>query len=106
MSHVVELCVKAAMFLSHLRSAWLLPHSVTAEHGTGCDYLRHIQFAPSTCQTDELLDTIAELHQSRRGQSSASAELEYLVNASRLSMYGVDLHTVLVIYIYLSLIHI
>jgi len=70
------------------------------EHGTSCDYLRYIQFAPSACQTDELLDTIAELHQSRRGHSPASAELEYLVNASRLAMYGVDLHTVLVIYIY------
>jgi len=68
-----------------------------AEHGTGCDYLRHMQFAPSTCQNDELLETIAELHRSRRGLSSASAELEYLINASRLAMYGVDLHPVLVI---------
>jgi len=67
-----------------------------AEHGTSCDYLRHIQFAPSDCQTDELLETIAELHRSRRCQSPASAELEYLVNASRLAMYGVDLHPVLV----------
>jgi len=68
-----------------------------SEHGIGCDYLRHIQFAPGPCQTDELLETIAELHQSRRGQSPTSAELEYLVNASRLAMYGVDLHPVLVI---------
>jgi len=67
------------------------------EHGTSCDYLRHIQFAPNTCQTDELLANIAELHRSRRGQSPAAAELEYLRNASRLAMYGVDLHPVLVI---------
>jgi len=67
------------------------------EHGTTCDYLRHIQFAPTTCQSDELLENIAELHRSRRGLSPASAELEYLVNASRLAMYGVDLHPVLVI---------
>jgi len=75
----------------------LLGNYDPAEHGTGCDYLRHIQFAPSTCQNDELLETIAELHRSRRGLSSASAELEYLINASRLAMYGVDLHPVLVI---------
>jgi len=67
------------------------------EHGTGCEYLRHIQFAPSTSQTDELLANIAELHRSRRGQSPAAAELEYLINASRLAMFGVDLHPVLVI---------
>jgi len=73
-----------------------------AEHGTGCDYLRHIRFAPSTCQTDELLENIAELHRSRHGQSPASAELEYLINASRLAMYGVDLHPVLVILIIIT----
>jgi len=66
------------------------------EHGTGCDYLRHIRFAPSSSQTDELLASIAELHRTRRGQTAAVAELEYLVNASRLALYGVDLHPVLV----------
>jgi len=73
------------------------------EHGTSCDYLRHIQFAPSTCQTDELLENIAELHRSRRGQSATAAELEYLINASRLAMYGVDLHPVLVIIIIINI---
>jgi len=68
-----------------------------AEHGTSCDYLCHIQFAPSTCQSSELLANIAELHRSRRGQSASSAELEYLINTSRLAMYGVDVHPVLVI---------
>ena len=68
-----------------------------AEHGTSCDYLSHIQFAPSTCQSSELLSNIAELHRSRRGQSPTSAELEYLINASRLAMYGIDIHPVLVI---------
>jgi len=67
------------------------------EHGTSCDYLRHIAFAPQSFQTEDLLASIAELHRSRRGLSPASAELEYLINASRLAMYGVDLHPVLVI---------
>lgn len=67
-----------------------------AEHGTSCDYLRHIQFAPSGSQTDELLTNIAELHRNRHGQPAAGAELDYLINTSRLAMYGVDLHPVLV----------
>ena len=74
-----------------------------AEHGTGCDYLQHIRFAPSTCQTDELLVNIAELHRTRRGLSPATAELEYLTNASRLAMYGVDVHPVLVLLLLLLL---
>jgi len=73
------------------------------EHGTSCDYLRHIQFAPGTCQTDELLESIVELHRSRRGQSATAAELEYLINASRLAMYGVDLHPVLVVITIISI---
>lgn len=59
------------------------------------DYLRHIGFAPSH-QSDELLERIAELHHSHRGLSAADAELQYLVNASKLAMYGVDVHSVLV----------
>jgi len=34
-----------------------------AEHGTGIDYIRDIQFAPD--QTDELLVKIAEMHQTQ-----------------------------------------
>jgi len=34
-----------------------------AEHGTGIDYIRDIQFAPD--QTDELLMKIAEMHQTQ-----------------------------------------
>jgi len=34
-----------------------------AEHGTGIDYLREIEFAPE--QTDELLMKIAEMHQTQ-----------------------------------------
>lgn len=60
------------------------------EHGQGNDYIRSIRFAPS--QTDELLDKIAELHKTHRGQSPADAELNYIENAKKLAMYGVHLH--------------
>lgn len=60
------------------------------EHGAGIEYIRDVSFAPN--QTEELLEKIAELHRTHRGQSPAEAELHYLENAKKLSMYGVDLH--------------
>lgn len=60
------------------------------EHGSGPDYVKDIQFAPS--QSDELLEKIAELHRTHRGQSPNEAEIHYLENAKKLAMYGVDLH--------------
>eukprot|EP00914_Ancora_sagittata_P014027 GHVO01027475.1.p1 GENE.GHVO01027475.1~~GHVO01027475.1.p1 ORF type:complete len:870 (+),score=149.14 GHVO01027475.1:96-2705(+) len=61
-----------------------------AEHGMGVDYIQDFQFAPN--QSDELLEKIADLHQTHRGQTPAEAELHYLENAKKLAMYGVDLH--------------
>ncbi|ELT88323.1 hypothetical protein CAPTEDRAFT_148023 [Capitella teleta] len=61
-----------------------------AEHGMGVDYIQDFQFAPN--QSDELLEKIAELHKTHRGQTPAEAELHYLENAKKLAMYGVDLH--------------
>lgn len=61
-----------------------------SEHGSGIDYIRDIQFAPD--QTDELLEKIAEMHQTQlHGRTPAEAELMYLENAKKLDMYGVHL---------------
>ncbi|XP_045860627.1 band 4.1-like protein 2 isoform X6 [Meles meles] len=58
------------------------------EHG-GSD-LSDFQFAPT--QTKELEEKVAELHKTHRGLSPAQADSQFLENAKRLSMYGVDLH--------------
>ncbi|XP_036759695.2 band 4.1-like protein 2 isoform X5 [Manis pentadactyla] len=47
-------------------------------------------FAPA--QTKELEEKVAELHKTHRGLSPAQADSQFLENAKRLSMYGVDLH--------------
>ncbi|KAL2792576.1 band 4.1-like protein 2 isoform g [Daubentonia madagascariensis] len=52
--------------------------------------LSEYQFAPT--QTKELEEKVAELHKSHRGLSPAQADSQFIENAKRLSMYGVDLH--------------
>ncbi|XP_019584970.1 band 4.1-like protein 2 isoform X13 [Rhinolophus sinicus] len=52
--------------------------------------LSDFQFAPS--QTKELEEKVVELHKTHRGLSPAQADSQFLENAKRLSMYGVDLH--------------
>ncbi|XP_033723624.1 band 4.1-like protein 2 isoform X10 [Tursiops truncatus] len=58
------------------------------EHGS--HDLSDFQFAPT--QTKELEEKVAELHKTHRGLSPAQADSQFLENAKRLSMYGVDLH--------------
>ncbi|XP_008572715.1 PREDICTED: band 4.1-like protein 2 isoform X15 [Galeopterus variegatus] len=58
------------------------------EHGS-ID-LSDFHFAPT--QTKELEEKVAELHKTHRGLSPAQADSQFLENAKRLSMYGVDLH--------------
>ncbi|XP_037700795.1 band 4.1-like protein 2 isoform X11 [Choloepus didactylus] len=58
------------------------------EHGSGD--LSDFQFAPT--QTRELEEKVTELHKTHRGLSPAQADSQFLENAKRLSMYGVDLH--------------
>ncbi|XP_073750030.1 band 4.1-like protein 2 isoform X4 [Callorhinus ursinus] len=58
------------------------------EHGNSD--LSDFQFAPT--QTKELEEKVAELHKTHRGLSPAQADSQFLENAKRLSMYGVDLH--------------
>uniref|UniRef100_A0A670YSE5 Erythrocyte membrane protein band 4.1 like 2 n=2 Tax=Pseudonaja textilis TaxID=8673 RepID=A0A670YSE5_PSETE len=60
------------------------------EHDSG--YIQEFQFAPN--QTKELEDKVVELHKTHRGLTPAQADSQFIENAKRLSMYGVDLHHV------------
>ncbi|XP_075120598.1 protein 4.1 isoform X6 [Leptodactylus fuscus] len=57
-------------------------------HGT--DYVSEFKLSPN--QTKDLEVKVAELHKSYRSMTPAQADLEFLENAKKLTMYGVDIH--------------
>ncbi|XP_035757146.1 protein 4.1 isoform X17 [Egretta garzetta] len=54
------------------------------------DYISEFKLAPN--QTKELEEKVVDLHKTYRSMTPAQADLEFLENAKKLSMYGVDLH--------------
>ncbi|XP_053310748.1 protein 4.1 [Spea bombifrons] len=56
----------------------------------GSDYVSEFKLSPN--QTKDLEEKVMELHKSHRSMTPAQADLEFLENAKKLTMYGVDIH--------------
>ncbi|KAG5268869.1 hypothetical protein AALO_G00217380 [Alosa alosa] len=56
----------------------------------GSEYVSEFRFAPN--QTKEMEEKVMDLHKNYKGMTPAEAEMHFLENVKKLSMYGVDLH--------------
>ncbi|KPJ09471.1 Protein 4.1-like [Papilio machaon] len=81
--------VTHALLASYLLQSELGDHE---ESQAGAALCRQLKLVPPAACTPELEEKVVELHKTHRGQTPAEAELNYLENAKKLAMYGVDLH--------------
>ncbi|XP_049612156.1 band 4.1-like protein 2 isoform X4 [Syngnathus scovelli] len=82
---------------SFVTRALLASYTLQAEYGDWdperprpLDCIGRLTFAPN--QSKEMEEKILELYKAHKGQTPAQADVHFLENAKKLSMYGVDLH--------------